>query len=141
MSANLFTCYSPSGEKFELTRPNYLDATQNFGFTTNAPGAAPAADEGDEDDAAEAERLAAEAEAAAASEPATEPTTAEGETTATDEQPATDAPAEEPTTEAPAFDPEDKDSVKAYLRKNEIQFDGRASLADLVALANGEAAE
>lgn len=115
MASNLFVCYSPSGEKFELSRPNFLDATQHFGFTSAAPTEKP---------------LKASVKSpleAAVKEPVSIKREVED-----DEQPAD---------EEPAFAPNDRDSVKAFLRKSEIEFDGRASLTDLVALANGDAAE
>jgi hypothetical protein len=112
--ADLHVCYSPKGEKFELTKANYLDCTQHFGFTTTPPSNLPAVEAEVEADA--------EPEVEADAEPEAE----------------VEAEAEIEDAEEAAFDPEDKDSVKAYLRANEIEFDGRASLADLVDLANGE---
>lgn len=138
MASNLFTCYSPAGEKFELTRPNYLDATSNFGFTTTPPGTAPAAADEDEIDDLDDEEQDEQDEQPADETPADESDETEADEPVEVEAPVTEAPAAD---EAPAFDPNDRDSVKTFLRKNEIEFDGRASLADLVALANGKSAE
>lgn len=35
--SQLFVCYSPKGEKFELTRANFRDVTQNYGWTQFPP--------------------------------------------------------------------------------------------------------
>lgn len=121
--SNLHVCYSPKGEKFELSRPNFLDATQNFGFTTNPPASA-------EQD---------EADGAPSAESPVEPTE-EVEAVETVEE--AEEPVSEEVTEAPAkeelpYDAADKNSVKEFLRSKGIEFDGRSSLDDLLKLAEG----
>jgi hypothetical protein len=43
--SQLFVCYSPKGEKFELTRANFRDCIQNYGFTQHPPKGVEAAPE------------------------------------------------------------------------------------------------
>lgn len=119
----LYTCYSPAGEKFELSRANYLDCTQHYGFSVSAPSdyVAPEVDEAGEGEGADEEAVTEDADEDAVDEDAVD------EDAATD---ADDADADAPLTFA------DKDAVKTYLRDAGVDFDGRASFDDLVELAN-----
>ncbi len=126
--SQLYTCYSPSGEKFELSRANFLDCTLHYGFTTNAPGA-PAAP------------IPAPVEAPAPVESSAPEEIIEdedGEDAALDED-GEDADYADFANEVDEAEPltfADKDAVKAFLRDRHIEFDGRASFDTLVALAS-----
>jgi hypothetical protein len=114
--AQLYTCFSPEGEKFELTRPNFLDCTQHYGFTTSRPNAVEVV----EDDDAPVEDVVED-----------EAVVGDDEDAPVADDDAEDAIVEE----ASEIEFEDKDDVKRYLRSQGIDFDGRASFADLVAVA------
>ncbi len=143
--SKLYTCYSPDGEKFELTRLNFLDATSNFGFTEKPP--APEGEDADEGEEGEGDDPDSEDSGADESpveneEPVTEPEAEEPVVEeAVSEVAVEDAATEEASTEEAATEPpynaSDKDSVKAFLREKSVEFDGRSSLEDLLKLAEG----
>lgn len=105
--SQLFVCYSPKGEKFELTRPNFRDVLQNYGFTQHPPVA-----------------VAATAPVAPAPAPApAAPAPVAGDTANVDY--------------LAMYAEMDKNGLKAFIRTNfpDATFDGRASRDDLAELA------
>lgn len=114
--AELYTCYSPKGEKFELPRANYLDCIQHYGWTKGPPsGVAPVS-----------EAPAPVSEAPVEQAPAA---------TESEQVPAADP--EKDADEELDFDAMDKDTLKAFIRANfpDAEFDGRASRETLADLA------
>lgn len=127
--SDLYVCYSPKGVKFELSRPNYLDAIGNFKFTNNPPK-----------DTADADEQPAGLENEVEDEDADEGTVEdEGTGDEAEDAEEEDEVADEPP--APAYIASNKDSVKAFLRAKGVEFDGRAGLDDLLKLAEKAEAE
>lgn len=157
--SNLLTIYSPDGEKFEVTKPNFRDLTTHRGWSakppvTTAPAAAPEPApepqsepepviEPETEEDADAGNDGAGSESSDANEgEATETAEAgeegdEGEAGEEDEV-SEDAEAFVPFTTVEQFDGlADKLDVQAYLTQHfpDFKFDGRANRDKLIAQA------
>ena len=134
--SDLFVCYSPKGEKFELTRPNYQDATQNYGFTVSPPSAVAVSDEPDDDENADVDTDA--------DENGDENADADDDANDTDDDDAddTDDDASDFFTVAADF-PEDKGEIKDYIEAKfpDAVYDKRMGRDDLIAFAIAKAEE
>lgn len=129
--STLYICYSPKGEKFELSsRANYLDCITHHGFTTTPPSGfvAEPIDESEIEDENEF------------SEDEVQRDDQEQESEEAPSEAADEGQEEEVVIEQEALAFESAADAKAYLREKGVQFDGRLSLADLTDLANGKAA-
>lgn len=125
--SNLFIVYSPKGEKFEVTRPNYNDLMKVAGWSNTASLAVAAAT------VEPAPAPAPETPAETPQEPAAPVEAPEAPETS---ETAPEAPKPRLTVEDFA-DLADKDAVKAYIVETfpEAKIDGRANRDKLIALA------
>lgn len=127
--SNLRTIYSPVGEKFEVSEPNFLDLTRHAGWTETRPHP---------DDAAKAAETAPASPAAAPEAPVATPPAAE---TTPAPAAAPEAPAETvppvAKTEPNHFADMDREAVKAHINETfpEAAIDGRSGRDALVAQA------
>ena len=134
MSDNLYTVFSPQGERFEVTRLNFHDLITHAGWSQSAPtGAQAPASVVEDDQTADYDDPATEADETVVEVAETEETAGED---------GDDAPKVRATEEDFA-DLENKADVAAYIRATypDAEFDGRLNRGKLVEFAIDLAAE